>query len=45
MTKQARLHVSFGTAILGIIVATPAHAIDCIREHQSANVQLISTPY
>jgi hypothetical protein len=45
MTNQARLQVSFRTAILGIIVATPAHAIDCIRGLQSVNGQLISTPY
>jgi hypothetical protein len=45
MTKQARLQVSFGTAILGIIVATPARAIDCIRGLQSVNGQLIPTPY
>jgi hypothetical protein len=45
MTNPAKLHFSFAAAVLAIIAATPARAIDCVRGLQRVNGQMIATPY
>lgn len=45
MTKPARLHLRLAPAIVVIIFATPASAIDCVRGFQRVQGNLIATPY
>jgi hypothetical protein len=45
MIIRKRPHSSLGPSLLILVLATPAHAIDCIRGLQSVNGQSISTPY
>jgi hypothetical protein len=45
MTRRKNPHSTLGLVTLVLVLATPAHAIDCVRGLQSVNGQLISTPY
>jgi hypothetical protein len=45
MTRRKNPVSSLAIATLVLVLATPVHAIECVRGLQSVNGQLISTPY
>jgi hypothetical protein len=45
MTTGANSHLGLGPMIMILVLATPAHAIECNRGLQSIKGDLIATPY
>jgi hypothetical protein len=45
MTRRKNPVSSLAIATLVLVLATPVHAIECVRGLQSVNGQLLSTPY